>query len=88
MEAEIERRGREGPHGHDQEKREDLRAIALAAWIVVGSEDHEEAEIRRTRAWIGERIGAMSRVRSEPIARKHVREEARIVRKRRGTHNQ
>ena len=36
VEAEIERRGREGPHGHDQEKREDLRAIALAAWIVVG----------------------------------------------------
>ena len=39
-------------------------------------------------AWIGERIGATGRVRSEPIARKHVREEARIVRKRRGTHNQ
>ena len=56
--------------------------------------DREETGIARKRrygereAWIRERIGATCRVRSEPIARKHVREEARIVRKRRGTHNQ
>ena len=42
--------------------------------------DREEAgRYGEREAWIRERIGATGRVRSEPIARKHVREAARIV---------
>ena len=42
--------------------------------------DREEAgRYGEREAWIKERIGASRRVRSEPIARKHVREAARIV---------
>ena len=44
------------------------------------SVDREEAgRYGEREAWIRERIGATGRVRSEPIARKHVREAARIV---------
>ena len=42
--------------------------------------DREEAgRYGEREAWVRERIGATGRVRSEPIARKHVREAARIV---------
>ena len=69
----------EGPQWIERE--ETFRARGSSAVRI----DREEAgRYGEREAWIRERIGATGRVRSEPIARKHVREAARIVEEAKG----